>query len=149
MRKVLLSSLVLSIVTFSMPIVPIAQQIGRPVSYSAAGPLRGSSFLHDLSEPTAGENSDLYSTEAKKIAAVLAKETKKSPIVIDQTGNDRELIMSAAAAKISSVAPGRRVLSVDWTTLFETSKSEKDVETACFRNPASGRSVEGQRHPLH
>ena len=129
MRKEFISTLVLSIVVFSLPIVPIAQ-MSRPVSYPVAGPIRTSEFLRDLAESAVSENSDLFATQAKKIAGVIAKPAKRSPIVIDQTGNDRDLIMSAAAAKIRSIAPEKRVLSIDWTGVFEKARSENDVDAA-------------------
>lgn len=129
MRKILHNALVCSLVLFSMPIAPLAQ-----VRHSRIVPEvetnRAASYLRDLAMSDIAEAEDLYSTETKKIAAVLGKDSKKSPILIDQTGNDRELIIRAAASRISSLSPGRRILAIEWTTLFSDSKSETEVDKA-------------------
>src|SRR5690348_7207864 len=101
MRKLLLTLIVISITLFSMPIVQIAQV--RDVSRNAArSGTDVAAFLRDMSTATGIEDEDLYSVEIKKIATVLASPGHRSAMLIDQTGNDRELIANTAAARITA-----------------------------------------------
>src|SRR5688500_14886123 len=128
MRKIIVGTLVLSIVVFSMPIAPLAQlHASRTASLSK--PLDISMFLRDMGS-TIGEGDDVYSAETKKIASILTGPAKKSPILIDRTGNDRELIIQAAASRLAASTPSRTVLAIDWNALFSAAKSEADVADA-------------------
>jgi len=129
MRKIVLSLLVCSVALFSLPIVPLAQT--RDLHRSVAGKdLDVSVFLRDMSTSELTEVDDLYSSEIKKMTAVLGKDSKKSPILIDQTGNDREFIIQAAASRIASQSREKKIYAIDWTTLFSNSTSEAEVNSA-------------------
>ena len=101
MRRRYFCSLICCIVLFSTPIVPIAQTShSAKVLPTETGPI--APFLRDMSVGYVGEGDDLFGTEIKKVEAALARESKNSAMLIDQTGNDRELIIAAAAAKVAS-----------------------------------------------
>src|SRR5687768_14659301 len=120
MRKKILTVLVYSTFVFSMCLDPVAQTPAK----TAADVQEVSMFLRDLATPALSGDDEMFAGEAKKITAVLNRSTKKSPVLIDPTGNDQEIIVHAAALRLS---PQKKVFAIDWTALFSNSSSEAEA----------------------
>src|SRR5688500_16597224 len=120
MRKKFLCVLIFTALLISMPLAPFAQT-SAPKG-TAAQEVDASTFLVDMAS-NAPSLDGAYPSETKKIAAILGRDSRKSPILIDPTGNDRELVVQAAAIYLASRSSEKRIVGIDWNALLSTAAS--------------------------
>ncbi|MBA3354023.1 MAG: S8 family serine peptidase, partial [Blastocatellia bacterium] len=129
MSKKLLNLIASGFAVISLAITSLGQTLDlTPAMPRPSSKIEAANVLRNMSSLLQAETADLYSTEVKKIASVLAKPSQKNPILIDQTGNDRELIVQAAASRLASQPPVKNIYTIDWTSIFSTATSDADVE---------------------
>src|SRR5215213_7661506 len=129
MRRRILNVLITCVALVSMTIAPLAQSRETRSASVPAADSGASRFLLEISSSADEKAGDLYSSESKKIASVLSGAAHKSAMLIDPTGNDRQQIIEASAARIATSSHGRKVYTIDWTTLLTTATSERQVKT--------------------
>ena len=127
MRKKFLSLLTAIAMLASMPVSQFAQMSARnEPTLPKVDPM---SFLYDVADgpaPTDGA----FQAEAKKIAAIINRDPGKSPILVDATGNNRELVVQAAADHLAARSPEKRIVGVDWSGLLSNVTTESEADQA-------------------
>lgn len=68
--------------------------------------------------------------DTKKIVAALDRSPQRSVVLIDHSGNDRELVVSLAATMLASERRQKRIVTIDWTTLFAETASDAGADLA-------------------
>src|SRR5688572_27624698 len=127
MRKKFLCVLIFTALLVSMPLAPLAQT--SATKETAEPGVDSSTFLVDIAS-NAPSLDGAYPSETKKIAAILGRDSRKNPILIDPTGNDRELVVQAAAVYLASRSSDKRIVGIDWNALLSTANGEREADAA-------------------
>ena len=117
--------LIFTALLISMPLASRAETSAP----KGTGNVDASTFLVDMAS-YAPPLDGAYRSEIKKIASILGRDSRKNPILVDPTGNDRELVVRAAAAYVASRSSEKRIVGIDWTALLSTAANEDEADAA-------------------
>ncbi|HEY2866433.1 MAG TPA: S8 family serine peptidase, partial [Pyrinomonadaceae bacterium] len=97
---------------------------------TVAGKTNSSAFLIDESQFADPSNADLFQKEAFQIVKLLSSPAGKSPVLIDDDGSKRDLVVPTAAARFTARFPDRKLVKVDWNALYAAAKTEPQLDEA-------------------
>jgi hypothetical protein len=105
----------------------LGQNAGKPETAEAAATVTGEAmspadFLIEVSPWSTGDQT--YKKEAQTITRILSSNELKSPILIDEHGYARDLVLEAVAACLARDPQGKKLYRVNWNTLLATGKDE-------------------------
>jgi hypothetical protein len=139
MRKKVLCVLIVTALLISMPLAPARAEFGSR-KRQQAHEVDASTYLVDIAS-NAPSMEGAYPSETKKIVAILGRDSRKNPILIDPTGNDRELVVQAAAVYLASRSSEKRIVGIDWNALLSIAVGENETDAAFFVHTAAGGRV--------
>jgi hypothetical protein len=125
MQTKVLNAIVTAAIIWTMIAVPLAQNKLPEVSIRQSKvSLDVKDLLHDMAESTPQVNKETFENETGKIIDILKSPAKLCPIIIDQTGADRQLIVSLAAARLPET---KKIVSIDWNALLSDTDGREDA----------------------
>lgn len=120
----------LLIVTLLFSSLAFGQQSNRRASADTAVAANANTlFAEYLIEVTGSpETSKSYSKEVASIAKVLTSPSAKNPVLIDEHGYARGMVVEGVAANLASDPNGKRLYRVNWNALFSGTHDQIEFE---------------------
>ena len=113
------------------PTLIFGQQAGKAdASRTPAVKNTTSAFADYLIEVSAGyDTSQEYARESQAIARILSSNTAKSPILIDNQGYARDMVLQSVAGRLAARSNAKRLFRINWNALFSTGKDLAEIES--------------------
>ena len=129
-RSKVMTSLLVGALLF--PTLAFGQTSERTdVAETSAAEAMTSSYSDYLIEITAGYNTgNDYLKESQAITRILASSTDKNPVLIDNQGYARDMVLQAVAARLADASHGKKLYRVNWNALFSSDKDQNQIDTA-------------------
>ena len=88
------------------------------------------SYSDYLIEINAGYNTgNDYIKESQAITHLLTSNAGKNPVLIDDQGYARDMVLQSVAARLTESATGKRLFRINWGTLFSSDKDQNAIDT--------------------
>ena len=112
-----ISSLLFSTFAFGQTLTP------SRVELSAKTELNAANYIIEVAASRDGG----YETEAKEITRLLSAPNGKDPVLIDDQGYARDVVLGAVAYRLAMADSGKALYRINWNAMFGSSRDAAEV----------------------